>query len=66
MKKISAKVTTAFPGKPDDETQVRDVAVGEIIDGELAKVAIAQKWAEEVEAKSDPAAGEKKSARKGK
>lgn len=51
MKKlISAKVTKAFPGKPDDETQVREVAVGETISGELAKVAIGEGWAEEIAA----------------
>lgn len=43
-----AKVTTAFPGKPDNEVLSRAIAIGETISGELAAVAVANKWAEEV------------------
>lgn len=50
---VSAKVITAFPGKPDGAAQVREIAVGEVITGSLAEVAIAEKWAEPLEAKSE-------------
>lgn len=43
-----AKVTTEFPGKPDNEVLSRAIAVGETISGSLAAVAVANKWAEEV------------------
>lgn len=43
-----AKVTKAFPGRPDDETKVREIEPGEFISGELASVAVREGWAEEV------------------
>lgn len=49
-----AKVTKEFDGKPDDEIVSRTIAVGEVIDGDLAKVAIEQKWASPVGGKSAP------------
>ncbi|MDI6834514.1 MAG: hypothetical protein QMD99_02220 [Rhizobiaceae bacterium] len=42
---MKAKVVKAFPGRPDKETMTRTIAVDEIIDGELADVAIREKWA---------------------
>lgn len=45
---MAAKVTKEFPGVRDGETQVTVIKVGEIIHGELARVALEQKWAEEV------------------
>lgn len=56
-KMLTAKVTKAFPGKPDDEAKVRDIAVDEFVSGELAQVAIAQGWADEVAA-GEAAAGD--------
>lgn len=43
---VRAKVTVPFPGRPDDETQVRQIEAGEIITGDLAAVALQQGWAE--------------------
>lgn len=58
---MAAKVTKEFPGRPDHESAVRQIKVGEIIHGELAAVAVAQKWAEEVkEAKAAAPAAEPK------
>ena len=51
---MQAKVTTEFAGRPDGEALSRTVKVGEIITGDLAAVAIREKWAEEVG--SEPAA----------
>lgn len=47
---MQAKVTKGFKGKPDNEATARDIAVGETVEGELARVAIANKWAEDVKA----------------
>lgn len=41
-----AKVTVAFPGRPDEEAAVRQIAVGEVISGSLAEVALREGWAE--------------------
>jgi hypothetical protein len=43
---MKAKVVKAFPGRPDNEVMTRTVEVGEIIDGELAAVAMREKWAQ--------------------
>lgn len=43
-----AKVTKEFPGKPDNEVVSRLIVEGEIISGDLAKVAIDNEWAKEV------------------
>lgn len=50
---MQAKVTTEFAGRPDDEALSRTIKVGEIINGDLAAVAVREKWAEE--AGDDPA-----------
>lgn len=42
---MHAKVTKEFPGRPDDEIKTRIIEVDEIITGDLAKVAIREKWA---------------------
>ena len=42
---MKVKVIKAFMGKPDNEMVSRLIAVGEIIEGELAEVAIANKLA---------------------
>lgn len=42
-----AKVTKAFPGKPDGATAVRTIEVGEEIHGDLARVAVENGWAKE-------------------
>lgn len=45
---MQAKVTTPFKGRPDGEALARDIAVGEIIIGDLAAVAVRDGNAEEV------------------
>ncbi|MFC3163065.1 hypothetical protein [Ciceribacter thiooxidans] len=42
---MKAKVVKAFPGRPDKEAMTRTITVGEIIDGDLAEVAVREKWA---------------------
>lgn len=52
---MEANVKQAFPGRPDNASQVREIAVGEKITGDLARVAIEQGWADEVRAEpSEP------------
>lgn len=46
---MRAKVTKAFPGRPDGDVVARTIDVGETIHGELAVVAVREKWAEPVE-----------------
>lgn len=45
---MKAKVTKAFPGRPDHEAATRTIHQNEVIEGELAEVAVAQKWAKKV------------------
>lgn len=45
---MRAKVTTEFSGRPDNEALSRRIAAGEIITGDLAQVAVDNKWAKEV------------------
>jgi hypothetical protein len=45
---MKAEVKTAFPGRPDNETATRTIEVGEIIEGDLAQVAVDNKWAVKV------------------
>lgn len=54
MKK--AVVTKAFSGRPDKETHSRQHNVGDVLEGELARVALEEKWAEmkEVEDETPP------------
>ncbi len=42
---MSVTVTKAFKGRPDKETKVREIAVGEEIEGDLAEVAVKEGWA---------------------
>lgn len=46
--KLKAVVTQEFPGRPDHDSLPRTIKVGEEITGELAQVAIDNKWAKEV------------------
>lgn len=46
-----AKVTTAFPGVKDEEVYPTNFKVGDVVEGELAKVAVENKWAEPVSEK---------------
>jgi hypothetical protein len=62
---MRAKVTEAFNGVPDGRIHPRQIAVGEIIDGDLAAVAIREKWAEET-ADEAPAPAAAKPKAKGK
>lgn len=57
---MHAKVTVEFPGRPDDEVVSRLIQVGEVIRGDLARVAVVNKWAREVppNTKSDSDEGE--------
>jgi hypothetical protein len=59
---MKAKVTKEFAGRPDGEALSRTVKVGEVIVGDLAAVAVREKWADEVGSESvvddtDPLAG---------
>lgn len=47
MSKTRATVTVAFPGLPDGESQVRNFEPGDLVEGDLADVAIAEDWAVE-------------------
>ncbi|MDW9818178.1 hypothetical protein [Sinorhizobium meliloti] len=42
---MKAKVVKAFPGRPDNEVLTRTIEVGEVLDGDLAVVALREKWA---------------------
>lgn len=46
---MEAKVVKSFPGRPDDEVMTRQFEVGDIVKGDLARVAIENEWAEEIE-----------------
>lgn len=46
---MKAKVTVEFRGRRDGAPQVETIGVGEIISGDLANVAVAEKWAEEID-----------------
>lgn len=56
---MKAKVTKAFPGRPDNEAAVRTIDVGETVHGELAAVAVREKWADEVKDEEAAAAAPK-------
>lgn len=45
---MKAKVTWAFPGRPDDEAMPRTIHQNEIIEGDLAAVAVKEGWARKV------------------
>ncbi|WP_353641327.1 hypothetical protein [Mesorhizobium sp. WSM2239] len=45
---MKAKVTKSFPGRPDREILSRIIEVGEVIEGDLAAVAVREKWATRV------------------
>lgn len=46
---MEARVTKGFPGRPDDEVMTRQFEVGDIVKGDLARVAVENEWAEEIE-----------------
>ncbi|MGM4909127.1 Rho termination factor N-terminal domain-containing protein [Rhizobium sp. 768_B6_N1_8] len=46
---MRAKVLTRFPGATDDNPVTRYIEAGEVISGDLAKVAVDNGWAEKVE-----------------
>lgn len=58
---MKAKVTKAFPGRPDDEVMTRTIQENEIIDGDLADVAVANKWASRVSENTETTAKKKQS-----
>lgn len=45
---MEAKVVKEFRGRPDHMAKGRIIKVGEVIEGELAAVAVREKWAEEI------------------
>lgn len=47
---MDARVTRAFDGVPDGMIHPRRIAAGEIISGDLARVALESGWAEEIRA----------------
>lgn len=52
---MEAKVKKAFPGCPDGQSITRMIEVGEIITGELATVAVREKWATKITPKKQKA-----------
>lgn len=50
---MRAKVIKAFPGVMDGAIHPRQIEVGEIIEGDLARVAIDEKWAKEISGGDD-------------
>jgi hypothetical protein len=46
---MKAKVTKGFPGVPDGEIRTRAIAAGEVITGDLARVAVDEGWADPTE-----------------
>lgn len=45
---MKAKVVKAFAGRPDGDPLTRQFEAGAIIEGELAEVAVREKWARRV------------------
>lgn len=52
---MKAKVTHAFKGRPDNEPVSRTVEAGEVIAGDLAAVAVKERWAVELRDEPDDA-----------
>lgn len=52
---MKATVTTETNARPDGEPLPRAVKVGEVIEGDLAAVAVRDKWAEEIADEDTPA-----------
>lgn len=50
---MQAKVKKAFPGRADKEVKTRTFEIGEIIEGDLAAVAVGEGWAAEIEPEND-------------
>lgn len=46
---MKAKVTKPFSGRPDSEAATRTIAKDEVIEGELATVAVEQGWARAID-----------------
>lgn len=46
---MKAKVTKPFAGRPDGEAATRTIAKDEVIEGELATVAVDQGWAKAID-----------------
>lgn len=53
-----AKVIKEFKGAPDDSSYVKTFVPGDAVFGDLAKVAIANRWATEEDAKAGASSGE--------
>lgn len=51
---MHAKVIVAFQGRIDSEVMPRQIEVGELIHGDLAAVAVREKWAKEVPPNEKP------------
>lgn len=56
---MRAKVTKEFVGRPDTEPSARTIHVGEEIDGDLAAVAVSEKWASAIVEKTPAKSGKK-------
>lgn len=57
---MRAKVTKAFPGVEDGKIYPRDIAIGEIISGDLAREAIGAELAEPLDEAKEAAAAKRK------
>ena len=60
---MKAKVTKAFPGLPDGAVKVVNFEVGDVVTGDLARVAVENGWAKVV---SEPVSDAPKSKGKAK
>lgn len=54
---MQAKVTAPFDGARDGEMYPRHFNVGDVVDGNLAEVAVREKWAEELKPEATQPAG---------
>lgn len=52
--KTRAEVTEAFPGAKDGEVYPQDFKIGDVIEGDLARAAVASGKAKEIAAESAP------------
>ncbi len=56
---MRAKVTKEFKGAADHDPKTRMFSIGEVIEGDLAAVAVREKWATEIKAEKNPVGAEK-------
>lgn len=52
---MTIKVIKPFAGVPDGETHPRQFLPGDIVEGDLARVALSEKWAKDTSREKAPA-----------